>query len=143
MIQILRTYSQHEKKPRTYIIALFYFIDYLLQLPREYRERLDHEFIKTNRKDGEQGMQAEKEILSPTLTRLLNTLKEQELAEVEKRGIEKGIEQGIEQGKAANKETVKNIAIKLIKDGFQDEKIKQLTELTLKEIVELRKSCDV
>ena len=143
MIQILRTYSQHEKKPRTYIIALFYFIDYLLQLPGEYSERLDHELIKTNRKDGEQGIQAEKEILSPTLTRLLNTLKEQELAEVEKRGIEKGIEQGTEQGKAANKETVKNIAIKLIKDGFQDEKIKQLTELTLKEITELRKSCDV
>src|SRR5690625_3196897 len=136
MIQILRTYSQHEKKPRTYIIALFYFIDYLLQLPREYRERLDHELIKINRKDGEQGMQAEKEILSPTLTRLLNTLKEQELAEVENRGIEQGKPVG-------NKETRESVAIKLIKDGFQDEKIKQLTELTLNEIAELRKLCDV
>src|SRR5699024_10566127 len=45
MIQILRTYSQHVKKPRTCIIALFYFIDYLLQFPREYREILDHELI--------------------------------------------------------------------------------------------------
>src|SRR5690625_412324 len=75
MLQILRSYSQHEEKPHTYITALFYFIDYLLQTPEEYEKRLGNELAKSNNKDGEQRMHAEKETLSPTLAHMLNVIK--------------------------------------------------------------------
>ena len=47
-------------------------------------------------------------------------------------GIEKGIEQGIEQG-------LKNIAVNMIDKGYSDEKIAEITNLSIKRIQVLRK----
>lgn len=48
------------------------------------------------------------------------------------KGIEKGIEQGIEQG-------LKNIAVNMIDKGYSDEKIAEITNLSVKRIQVLRK----
>lgn len=133
MINVLERYSRYEEKPRTYITALIYFIDYLLQTPVEYDRKLGNELAKFNKRDGEQQMHAEKDALSPTLAYMLKAMKEQELKKAEKRGVEEGKTEGIQ-------EATIRFAIELIKDGFQDDKIVQLTKLALQEVVELRKS---
>ncbi len=87
----------------------------------ENEEELRNEIIKFIKKDGEKQMHAEKEILSPTLAGVLKMLEQEE--------IEK-----------AKKEAMVSVAVELIKDGFQEEKIAQLTKIALQEVIELRKS---
>ena len=65
------------------------------------------------------------------------------LANAERKGLEKGLQKGIEKGKKEGlKEGVKQekilIAINLIKNGLDNELIKNTTGLSIKEITELR-----
>jgi len=131
--QVYEKFILDEEKSHIYISALFYFIDYLLQTPQEF----DEEVTKIFYKGGEQLMHMEKEELSPTFRRVFKVIKERELEKAEKKGLEEGIEKGIEQGIEKEKE---HFASNLIEENFENEKIAQLTGLTLERVIELRKS---
>lgn len=111
--KVYKNFSSHKEHSRTYMTALLYFIDYLLQTPEEF----DNEITEIFYKDGEKLMHAEQEELSPTFARMFKKIKEK-----------------------ARLETRISLAKNLMKENLQDEKIAELTELPLQEVVDLRKS---
>ncbi len=120
---------------RNYITALFYFIDYLLQSPGELDKELKNVLLDYVRKEGVEQMQAEKPELSPTLAGILEELTEEEIIafeESKKRKIKGEI--------AGFKKAQISIAKKLLEDGFSNEKIAELTDMELLEIINLRNS---
>lgn len=168
MIQILDRFSGEEKKSRTYISALFHFIEYILQTPDELKSKLREEIIEYYRKDGEYGVRAEYSELSPTLAAIVEELygkrfreelkekaeelvrtqvEEQVRTQVEEQ-VKVKVEEQVkvkveEQIRVKLKEQVKakekEIAVRLLNRGFTDLEIADLTELELADIVALRK----
>lgn len=139
MIKILESYPLQQERSRTYITTLFYFIDYLLQTPKELEEELRIDLSEYIYKEGGQQMHAEKEVLSPTLAGVLKMIEKEEIKKAEKRGKEQGIEQGKSVG---NKEAKVIFAKRLIKEDFHDEKIAELTGLALPEVVKIKRSLE-
>ncbi|MEW9678023.1 hypothetical protein ABRT01_18040 [Lentibacillus sp. L22] len=131
MTQIINQFSNEQEKPRLYLYALFYFIDYLLKIPKDLQQKLEHNITDFVEKEEIENMQAGNMEASPTLAAIFK--------EYERLGLEKGMEKGMEEGV---KKERKDIAKKLIHDGFSDEKIMELTELSLEEIESLKKSLD-
>ncbi len=135
-------YSHRE----AYLAALLYFIDYTLQIPPEFQEKLYESLpIAQNEKEEGKIMGMEKLRDTPTFGRLFREIEEEAtrrgmekgMARGVAEGIEKGIEQGIEQGM---KEAERNFVKKLLDRDYTDEEISELTSLELEEIIILRKS---
>ncbi|MFK4997610.1 hypothetical protein ACI2OX_09020 [Bacillus sp. N9] len=106
-----------QQERRIYIASLIYFIDYLLQLPTELTKRLRTEIRLSKEEIGM--LYLDRNNLPLTLGELIE--------ESKRKGIEKGIV-----------EAKKNLALKLIQEEFPDEYIAKLTELSLKQIKNLR-----
>lgn len=124
MIQVLQISAQPEDT-RTYLSALFHFIDNLLQMPKDLTTRLKEDIIPYLGEEASQQMLADKRNPSQTLAEIFAELKEE--------GMEKGIEKG-------KKETIVHIVEKLVREDFSNEQIAKITELELEEVVKLRKS---
>jgi len=62
MTQVLQRFSTQHEGTRTYLSALFYFIDYLLQVPKDLSKYLAGHIIPYVGKEVAQKMQAEKRI---------------------------------------------------------------------------------
>jgi hypothetical protein len=72
MKQILKGFPKEPEKSRTYMTALFYFIDYILQTPNYLQDQLERDLsAHLDKKDVHQ-MHAEKDELSPTLAGILH-----------------------------------------------------------------------
>ncbi|WP_339184224.1 Rpn family recombination-promoting nuclease/putative transposase [Oceanobacillus sp. FSL W7-1293] len=150
----LEKYSHRD----TYLSALLYFIDYILQVPAELQEKL-YELLPIAQNEKEEGkiMGMEKLRDTPTFGRLFREIEE----EATKKGLEKGIEQGMEKGmekgieqgrqegvevgkeqgiKQGRVEAERDFATKLLERNYSDEEITQLTSLSLKEVKMLRES---
>ncbi|ASN04159.1 RpnC/YadD family protein [Virgibacillus necropolis] len=121
MIQILQQTSTQPEYTRTYLSALFHFIDNILQVPTDLTTKLKEDLTPFIDKEATQQMLADKRNPSQTLAEIFAELKEE--------GMEKG-----------KRETEKNIAKKLIQKDYSNEQIIELTELELNEVVKLRKS---
>ena len=118
----------------TYLSALLYFIDYILQIPPEFQEKLYESLpIAQNEKEEGKIMGMEKLRDTPTFGRLFREIEE----EATKRGMEKGIKKGIEQGM---KEAERNFVKKLLDKNYTDEEIFGLTRFEPEEVSMLRKS---
>ena len=137
MKQVIQRFKLSQKNSRLYLTALFYFIDYLLHTPNEYEKELRHEITEFIRKDGEEQMHAEEEILSPTLAGVLEILKQEELEKAEKRERRQELNAGNWKAASAAK---REVALKLIAAEFSDKEIVELSGLELTEIIGLRKS---
>ncbi len=89
--KLMRELMANKKYTQTAVAATIYFIDYLLQLPKEETEKLGHELGPEIRR--ERGLMElyNEENSSPTVLH--------SFAEQLDRGFAKGIEQGLEQGK--------------------------------------------
>src|SRR5699024_685862 len=51
MLQILNKFNKEKQRARIYLTALFYFIDYLLQTPKDLDQKLKSELIKPGKED--------------------------------------------------------------------------------------------
>ncbi|WP_373895327.1 hypothetical protein [Virgibacillus sp. CBA3643] len=132
-------FEKYSHRP-TYLSALLYFIDYILQIPSELHEKL-YETLPVIQNEKEEGtiMGMEKLRDTPTFGRLFREIEE----EASKKGMEKGIEKGIEKGREEGiEEAERNFARKLLDKNYSDEEISQLTSLELKEVTKLRQSLD-
>ncbi|WP_077601479.1 Rpn family recombination-promoting nuclease/putative transposase [Oceanobacillus sojae] len=131
-----------------YLVALLYFIDYMMQIPSDLQEQLyDSLPIAQNKKEEGKIMGLEKLRDTPTFGRLFREIEEEAtrkgmekgMQEGMEKGMEKGIEKGIEQGRI---EAERNVAKQLLNRGYLDKEISELTGLELKEINDLRKSLE-
>lgn len=121
MIQILQKTTTQPDHTRTYLSALFHFIDNILQVPSDLTNKLKEDIIPFINEEGTRHMLADKRNPSQTLAEIFEELKEE--------GMEKG-----------RKEAAKDFAEKLIRKDFTNDQITELTKLDLEEVVELRKS---
>lgn len=114
----------------SYLSALLYFIDYILQIPLELQEKL-YESLPIIQNEKEEGkiMGMEKLRDTPTFGRLFREIEE----EATKRGMEKGIEAGMEKAE-------RNFVKKLLNKNYSEKEIAELTSLDVKEVKILRKS---
>ena len=111
------------------ISAVFYFIDYLLRLPKEFTHQLTETMRPILEEERAQMVQFESNDLSPTLA---------ELAAIErKEAMEQGVVQGLEQGAEKNK---KHIALTLLGEGFDVDYIAKITELDVEEVKRLKET---
>lgn len=116
---------------RTEVSALFYFIDYLLKLPKDMSEQLKQEFYAEIRKEDEIMLESFKENLSPTLAGILDL------------GRQEGIEKGIEQGRKQEREQlIRQMVVSLIENGIPDEMITRITNQTMEQVQAIRKEKD-
>ncbi|WP_339237112.1 Rpn family recombination-promoting nuclease/putative transposase [Oceanobacillus sp. FSL W7-1281] len=148
----LEKYSHRD----TYLSALLYFIDYILQVPAELQEKLYESLpIAENEKEEGKIMGMEKLRDTPTFGRLFREIEE----EATKKGLEKGMKQGMKQGiekgrqegvevgkeqgiKQGRVEAERNFATKLLERNYSDEEITQLTSLNMEEVKMLRESLE-
>lgn len=131
MIQILQKFSVQQENTRTYLSALFYFIDFLLQVPKDLSRQLKDDIKPYMGKEVVQRMQAEKTNPSQTL--------EEIFAELRQDGREEGIEKGIKEGR---KDAFKHVVQKLIRQNYSDKQIVEITELDLEDIKELKRDLE-
>jgi len=117
VISILERYDVADDHSIDHLNKLIYFVDNLLQLPAELKQKLREDLNPYLGKEVVSKMRAEKSNPPPTLAELI--------AESEHDGIEKG---------------KKEVAIELIRDNFSDNQIKKLTKLSFEDIAILRKS---
>ena len=118
-----------EGHSRMSISAVFYFVDYLLRLPKEFTHQLTETMRPILEEERAHMVQFENNDLSPTLA---------ELAAIErKEALEQGIVQGLEQGTENSK---KHFALILLGEGFEMDYIAKLTELDVEEIKKLKKT---
>ncbi|MGY0691897.1 hypothetical protein ACW2QC_03785 [Virgibacillus sp. FSP13] len=117
MIQTLQKFTSQQEKSRTYLSALFYFIDYLLQVPKEYSQQLKKDIIPYLGKEVAQKMRAEKTDTSQTLAEIFEEMRED-----------------------GKKDALSKVVFELIKEGFTNEHIARITKLELDEVAELRKT---
>ena len=137
----LEKYAHHG----TYLSALLYFIDYILQIPPELQEKLHDALPLEIKKKGAKIMGMERLRDTPTFGRVFREIEEEAtkkglekgMAEGMEKGIEKGMEKGKEKGK---KEAEKRFAKKLLQKDYSDEEISQLTDLELEEVKKMRDS---
>ena len=127
--KLMHELIRNQNYSRTAVQAVFHFIDYLLQLPEAYTKRLSEEIRPMIREETELMELYNKENASPTILNAFDL-------ELEK-GIEKGIEQGIEKGIEFEK---RDITKKLILKNMALETIAEITELTLEQVKEIRKT---
>lgn len=113
------------------IRAVFYFIDHLLQLPKELTGKLSKQVKSILQKGDYEMLQYNREEPSPTLA---------DIIAIERgKGIQQGIEQGIEQGEKQGLEKAKaQMAMKLLSRDYDLLMIAELTDLTLVEVEAIR-----
>src|SRR5699024_11160312 len=113
---VLQVFLRTKLLNEIYLSALLYFIDYILQIPPEWDEKL-YESLPLELKTKEEGkvMGMEKLKDTPTFGRLYRDWK----AEGKKEGKAEGMKEG-------KKEAEKNIAQKLLKRNISDEEISQI-----------------
>lgn len=120
MIQILQKTSTQQEYTRTYLSALFHFIDNILQVSDDLTTKLKDDIIPYLGKEAAQQMQVDKRNQSQTLAEIID--------ELEEKGKQKA---------------TRSFAKELIRDDFPNERIAKLTKLDLAEVVKLRKSLEL
>lgn len=109
--------------PKTSISSVFYFIDYLLHLPEDLTKRLYSNISPILQKEASSMLFSEKYGESPTLA---------EAFAFERKEAE-------EKGKLEGKlEALRSLAKTLINKNYSDEKIMELTNLSVEEVGALR-----
>jgi predicted transposase/invertase (TIGR01784 family) len=123
-MKLMREILKSDSYSHTEILAVFYFIDYLLRLPKELTEQFYDTMVPIIEKEVKQMVQFNNEDLSPTMEAVFTRIRE----EGERKGIEQGIERGIEQ-----------VALEMLKEDSSIEFIAKVTHLDKKTIEKLRK----
>lgn len=119
---ILERMKYPEEQSQVYISALIYFVDYLLQMPKELTEKLQADLIPIMEKEVVEMDYIETFKSAPTIAGVLDKIKE------------KGIQEGREEGR---REGMKEVARKLLSKGMEISEISELTELSEEEIKKL------
>ncbi|MCG7336103.1 hypothetical protein MHZ95_12595 [Sporosarcina sp. ACRSM] len=120
----MREILKSDRYSHTEILAVFYFIDYLLRLPKELTEKFYDKMVPIIEKEVKQMVQFNNEDLSPTMEAVFTRIRE----EGERKGIEQGIEKGIEK-----------VVLEMLKEGLPDDLITKVTHLDKETIEKLRK----
>ncbi len=124
-IKLIREILRLEGHSRMSISAVFYFVDYLLRLPKEFTHQLTETIRPILEEERTDMVQFDSNDLSPTLA---------ELAAIErKEALEQGIVQGTEKSK-------KHFALTLLGEGFDVDYIAKLAELDVEEVMKLKKT---
>ncbi|MGA6580808.1 Rpn family recombination-promoting nuclease/putative transposase, partial [Providencia sp. NPDC089923] len=129
--QLLKEITRIQGIDATEMEALFYFTDYLLTLPKEFTQKINQEILQFIRKEDVRMESIRRDDLSPTLAYVYEKIYEDGLEKGVSQGIERGIEQGIEQ-------KTYQVVINLIKNGFEDEVIANLAEISIEQVQEIR-----
>ncbi len=127
-MKLMREILKSDSYSHTEILAVFYFIDYLLRLPKELTEQFYDTMVPIIEKEVKQMVQFDNEDLSPTMEAVFTRIRE----EGERKGIEQGIERGIEQG-------IEQVALEMLKEGSSIEFIAKVTRLDKETIEKIRK----
>lgn len=129
--KLMRELIRSKKYSRPAIVATIYFIDYLLQLPKEETRKLGQEIGPEIRK--ERGIMElyNEENAPPTVYN--------SFAEQLDRGFARGIEQGLEQGISLEKQ---NIAKKLFSEKMPLEMIAHVTDLSMDELKAIQEAIE-
>lgn len=109
--------------------AAIYFIDYLLQLPKELTEELHNKMVKVIEKEESNMIQHNSGEWSPTMEAVFSHIRE----DAEKVGMEKGLEQGKEQA-------FKKVALELLKVGSAVDYVVGVTGLKPEVVEKLKES---
>ncbi|TFJ94200.1 hypothetical protein [Lentibacillus salicampi] len=125
MIQVLQKFSTQQEDTRTYLSTLFYFIDYLLQVPKDLSKKLADDVIPYMGEEVIQKMEAEKTNPSQTLEEIFAELREE------------GKVEGKTEGR---KDALKHVVQELVREGYSNERIVKITKLNLEEVKELRRT---
>jgi len=120
-MKLMREILKMDNHSRKSVRAVFYFIDYLLELPKDMTKYLVETMRPILREEGNRMIQSEREDLSPTLAELI--------------AFERG--EGEERGKQVER---KNLALSLLRDDFEVAYIAKLTKLSVAEVEELKAS---
>lgn len=125
--KLMRELIRSKRYSRTAIVATIFFVDYLLQLPKEDTRRLGQEIGGEIRK--ERGIMElyNEENAPPTV---LNSFAEQLDRSIAK-GIEQGLERGLEQGIDLG---VEKAASKMLQMGLDLEVVSEATGLSLERV---------
>src|SRR5690625_3884190 len=118
---ILEKYETADEAAINHLNKLIYFVDNLLKLPEEMKDKLREELNPYLGEEVITKMRAEKSNPPPTLAELI----------VESR------QEGREEGK---EEAIKDIVIALIRKNYSDQEIMKITELTTAELEAIRES---
>ncbi|WP_052738000.1 hypothetical protein [Bacillus sp. SA1-12] len=116
ILLVLQKNEYSTKEQRVYLSASIYFIDYLLQIPKELTEKVKSEIILS--KEEIEMMYLDRKNLPPTFGELIKLEREE------------GREEGLEKAQ-------RKVAIRMLKEGFPIEMIARLTELSEEEIRKL------
>lgn len=114
---ILQKDDYPKEERRIYLSTLIYFIDYLLQIPKDMTEKLRNEMILT--KEEKEMMYLDRNNLPPSW------------AELEKLIKEEGVEEGVEDGR-------KQVALEMLKDGMPVELVAKYAKLPIEEVEKLK-----
>ncbi|MFC5591412.1 Rpn family recombination-promoting nuclease/putative transposase [Sporosarcina soli] len=118
-MKLMREILQSDRYSHTEILAVFYFIDYLLRLPKELTEQFYDTMVPIIEKEVKQMVQFNNEDLSPTMEAVFTRIRE----EGERKGIEKGIEK---------------VVLEMLKEGLPDDLITKVTNMNKEAIEKLR-----
>lgn len=121
---LMREILKNTDYPKRSISSVFYFIDYLLQLPEDLTKRLYSNISPILQKEARSMLFSEKYAESPTLA---------EAFAIERKEAE---EKGKQEGKL---EVLRSLAVTLINKNYADEEIIELTNLSVEEVGALRK----
>lgn len=141
MKQILRHFPPQHEQSRSYLQALFHFIEYLLQIPGDLQEKLENELFTFVEKEGYH-MHVEKQGEYPPSPTLVNVVRKLiKSGAIEEPAYEDGMKEGKEEGKKEGKtEATRNFTKTLINENYSDVEIMKLTKLKQDEIDDIRKS---
>ena len=128
-MKLMREILKLEGHSRKSISVIFYFVDYLLRLPKEFTHQLTETMRPILEEERAQMVQFDRNDLSPTLAELAAI----ERKEARERGLEQGLEQGLEKSK-------KHFALTLLGEGFEVDYIAKLTELDVEEVMKLKEA---
>lgn len=130
---VLRNTDYPPEERRIYLSTLIYFIDYLLQIPKELTRKLRSEIILS--KEDTEMMYLDRKNLPPTFGELM----EQEKEEGKRLGEELGKELGKEIGiKIGREEGQRLVAQELLKEGMSVEQVAKFAKLPIEEVEKMQ-----
>ena len=123
LMRDLLSMKEHSKES---IRAVFYFIDYLLQLPKSLTEKLVEQVRPILQEEGYRMLQYNKGEPSPTLAELM--------AARHGEGLEQGLEQGLVEGAERERE---RLIFRLLDKGLNLETIAEFVDLDVEKVGEI------
>ncbi|MBE1556773.1 hypothetical protein [Sporosarcina limicola] len=134
-MKLMREVIKGNGYSRASVSALFYFIDYLLQLPKDLEKELNHTMVPLIQEEASHMIHHNLEDQSPTLAEVLAVVR----SEGEKEGKEEGKKEGKREGeKEGGIIKALSIAANLLALGMEPDIVAKVTQLPEEKVRELQ-----